>query len=78
MEDPTIMESAKEYPYTIIFRIGMMYSLFITFLEILFIKWWIDSFPVSRATTVMALLGAIGLAAYGLFVSCIDRRRINY
>jgi hypothetical protein len=56
----------------------MMYSLFISFLELLFIKWWIDSFPVSRATTVMVLLGGVGLAAYGLFVSCIDRKRINY
>lgn len=26
----------------------------------------------------MVLLGTIGLAAYGLFVSCIDRKRINY
>ena len=26
----------------------------------------------------MVLLGTIGLAGYGLFVSCIDRKRINY
>lgn len=56
----------------------MMYSLFITFLELLFIKWWIDSFPIARSTTKMVILGTIGLAGYGLFVSCIDRKRINY
>jgi len=72
------MESAMVYPYTIIFRIGMMYSLFITFLEILFIKWWLDSFPIAKSTTLMAVFGTIGLASYGLFVSCIDRKRINY
>ena len=66
------------YPYTIIFRVGMMYSLFITFLELLFIKWWIDSFPIARRTTLMVVSGTIGLAAYGLFVACIDRKRINY
>lgn len=76
--NPTIMQSAMEYPYTIIFRVCMMYSLFITFLELLFIKWWIDSFPISRSTTKMVLLGTIGLSGYGLFVSCIDRKRINY
>jgi hypothetical protein len=26
----------------------------------------------------MALAGTIGLAAYGLFVSCIDRKRIDH
>jgi hypothetical protein len=72
------MQSAMEYPYTIIFRIGMMYSLFITFLELLFIKWWIDSFPYAKKTSLMVLAGTIGLAGYGLFVSCIDRKRINY
>ena len=56
----------------------MMYSLFITFLELLFIKWWIDSFPVAKKTTLMVVLGTVGLAGYGLFVSCIDRKRINY
>lgn len=56
----------------------MMYSLFITFLELLFIKWWIDSFPVYRHTKFMVLFGTIGLAGYGLFVACIDRKRINY
>lgn len=56
----------------------MMYSLFIYFLELLFIKWWIDSMPVAKHTTKMVVFGTIGLAAYGLFVSCIDRKRINY
>lgn len=78
VSNPTIMQSAMEYPYTIIFRIGMMYSLFITFLELLFIKWWINSFPFSKYTNFMVFFGAVGLAAYGLFVSCIDRKRINY
>ena len=72
------MQSALEYPYTILFRIGMMYSLFITFLELLFIKWWIDSFPFSKKTSLMVFFGAIGQAGYGLFVSCIDRKRINF
>ena len=76
--NPTIMQSAMEYPYTIVFRICMMYSLFITFLELLFIKWWIDSFPIYKHTNFMVFFGAIGLAGYGLFVSCIDRKRINY
>jgi hypothetical protein len=67
-----------EYPYTIIFRVGMMYSLFIYFLELLFIKWWIDSLPVAKGTNKMVLFGTIGLAAYGLFVACIDRKRINF
>jgi len=56
----------------------MMYSLFITFLELLFIKWWIDSFPYAKRTSIMVLAGTIGLAGYGLFVACIDRKRINY
>lgn len=56
----------------------MMYSLFIYFLELLFIKWWIDSLPYAKHTKKAAIIGTIGLAAYGLFVSCIDRKRINY
>lgn len=56
----------------------MMYSLFIYFLEFLFIKWWIDNMPIAKHTTKMAVVGTIGLAAYGLFVACIDRKRINY
>lgn len=55
-----------------------MYSLFITFLELLFIKWWIDSIQKKNHTKWMVGLGTVGLAAYGLFVSCIDRKRINY
>lgn len=78
MEHATILQAALEYPYTIIFRVGMMYSLFIYFLEFLFIKWWIDSMPIAKHTKKMAVLGTIGLAAYGLFVACIDRKRINY
>jgi hypothetical protein len=56
----------------------MMYSLFIYFLEFLFIKWWIDSMPIAKNTTKMAVIGTTGLALYGLFVACIDRKRINY
>jgi len=56
----------------------MMFSLFITFLELLFIKWWIDELPGKKSTTLMVVLGTIGLAGYGLFVSCIDTKRINY
>lgn len=55
-----------------------MYSLFIYFLEFLFIKWWIDSMPIAKNTTKMAVIGTIGLALYGLFVACIDRKRINF
>lgn len=55
-----------------------MYSLFIYFLELLFIKWWIDSLPVAKNTSKMVLFGTVGLAAYGLFVACIDRKRINF
>jgi predicted Co/Zn/Cd cation transporter (cation efflux family) len=78
VDHATILQAALEYPYTIIFRVGMMYSLFIYFLELLFIKWWLDSLPLAKGTTKMVVLGTIGLAAYGLFVSCIDRKRINY
>jgi hypothetical protein len=56
----------------------MMYSLFITFLELLFIKWWLDSLPYANKTKTMVVAGTIGLAAYGLFVACIDRKRINF
>lgn len=34
--------------------------------------------PIAKGTTKMVVIGTIGLAAYGLFVSCIDRKRINY
>ena len=55
-----------------------MYSLFIYFLELLFIKWWIDSLPVAKHTKRMVIFGTIGLISYGLFVACIDRKKINY
>lgn len=55
-----------------------MYSLFIYFLQLFFIKWWLDSTQFSKNTKLMVIAGTIGLAAYGLFVSCIDRKRINY
>lgn len=78
MPNPTIMDTAMEYPFTIIFRVGMMYSLFILFLVTLFIKWWLDSSQVAHKTRVIIVFGVIALAAYGLFVSTIDRKRINY
>ena len=57
----------------------MLYSLFIFFLTILFAKWWIDSSPASgKHTRWIFIFGTIGLMGYGLFVSCIDRKRINY
>ena len=56
----------------------MLYSLFIFFLEILFIKWWLDSSKIQRHTKLIFIFGSIGLLAYGLFVSCIDRKRMNY
>ena len=57
----------------------MLYSLFIYFLEILFIKWWIDSaYSSGKHSRLIFILGTIGLMSYGLFVSCIDRKRINY
>ncbi len=72
------MDTAMEYPYTIIFRVGMMYSLFIYFLIFLFIKWWLDSSQFATMTRPITILGTLGLLAYGLFVACIDRKRINY
>ena len=77
-QNPTIMDTAMEYPQMIIFRVAQMYPLFITFLELLFIKWWLDSFPLVSNSRLMVIAGTIGLAGYGLFVSCIDRKRINY
>ena len=55
-----------------------MYSLFIFFLELLFIKWWLDTSEIRKYTKMVTIFGTIGLMAYGLFVSCIDRKRINY
>ena len=56
----------------------MMYSLFIYFLIFLFIKWWLDSSQFAHKTKPIIWLGTLGLLAYGLFVACIDRKRINY
>lgn len=67
-----------EYPYTIIFRVGMMYSLFIYFMIFLFIKWWLDSSQFAHGTKLIAVFGTLGPLFYGLFVACIDRKRINY
>jgi len=72
------MDTAMEYPYTIIFRVGMMYSLFIYFMIFLFIKWWLDSSQFAERTRPITIMAILGLLAYGLFVSCIDRKRINY
>ena len=56
----------------------MMYSLFIYFLIFMFIKWWIDSSQYATSTKPIVTFATIGLLSYGLFVSCIDRARINY
>lgn len=76
--NPTIMVSALEYPNTIVLRVGLMYSLFILFLVNLFIKWWLDGSQVAKHTLRSFVASTIGLAAYALFVSTIDRKRINY
>lgn len=45
----------------------------------MFIKWWIDSaYSSGKHTRFILVLGTVGLLAYGLFVSCIDRKRINF
>jgi hypothetical protein len=72
------MDTAMEYPYTIIFRVGMLYSLFLYFMLFLFIKWWLDSSQFATSTKHIVVLSTIGLLGYALFVSCIDRARINY
>eukprot|EP00919_Chromeraceae_sp_WS-2016_P037469 GHVR01089385.1.p3 GENE.GHVR01089385.1~~GHVR01089385.1.p3 ORF type:complete len:120 (+),score=5.67 GHVR01089385.1:3025-3384(+) len=77
-ENPTIMDTAMEYPFTIIFRVGMLYSLFIFFLQFLFVKWWLDSSQFAKRTNMMVFFAIVGVSAYGLFVACIDRKRINY
>lgn len=55
-----------------------MYSLFIMFLVSFFIKWWIDSAQKVKHTGKHLFAGLVSLAAYGLFVSTLDRKRINY
>ena len=72
------MDSAMVYPYTIIFRVCMLYSLFLYFMLFLFIKWWLDSSQIAKQTKVIVVCSTVGLLAYGLFVACIDRKRINY
>lgn len=72
------MTSALEYPNTIVLRVGLMYSLFILFLVNLFIKWWLDSSQKARHTKKYLLSSVVCLASYALFVSTIDRKRINY
>jgi hypothetical protein len=52
--------------------------MFIFFLEFLFIKWWLDSTQLAHHTKKMTVFGTLGLLSYGLFVACIDRKRINY
>lgn len=72
------MQSALEYPNTIVLRVGLMYSLFILFLLSFFIKWWLDSSQKAKHTRKILIAGLVTLASYGLFVSTIDRKRINY
>lgn len=55
-----------------------MYSLFILFLLSFFIKWWLDNSQRAKHTKKALIAGLVCLAAYGLFVSTIDRKRINY
>lgn len=52
--------------------------MFIYFMIFLFIKWWLDSSQYATSTKPIFFLSLIGLLAYALFVSCIDRKRINY
>lgn len=54
-----------------------MYSLFILFLELLFIKWWLED-PQKIKAKVGFIFGIISLISYGFFVCCIDRKQINY
>lgn len=55
-----------------------MYSLFIMFLVSFFIKWWLDSSQKAKHTWKALISGLICLASYALFVSTLDRIRINY
>jgi hypothetical protein len=56
----------------------MLYSLFIYFLLFIFIKWWLDSSQYAKHTKLLVVMSTLGLLSYGLFVACIDRKRINY
>jgi hypothetical protein len=43
------VDISKIYPNSIVFRIGMLYSLFIVFLNNLFIGWWLqEGTPLSK------------------------------
>lgn len=55
-----------------------MYSLFNIFLTNIFIKWWLDSSQMAKHTKKIVFFNIICLMSYGLFVSTIDRKRINY
>lgn len=48
------------------------------FLLSFFIKWWLDSSQRAKHTWKALIAGLICLASYALFVSTIDRVRINY
>jgi uncharacterized membrane protein len=48
------------------------------FLVSFFIKWWLDSSQKANHTRKILICGLVCLASYGLFVSTIDRKRINY
>ena len=56
----------------------MMYSLFIYFLIFLFIKWWLDSSQFATKTKPIVAFAILGLLSYGIFVACIDTKRINF
>jgi hypothetical protein len=43
-----------------------------------FIKSWLDSSQKANHTRKILICGLVCLASYGLFVSTIDRKRINY
>ena len=50
-----------------------MYSLFIIFLQLMFIKWWLET-PKKIKAKGGLIFGIISLVSYGFFVCCIDRR----
>jgi hypothetical protein len=52
-ELPTIVDIAKIYPNSVVFRTGMLYSMFIQFLLSLFITWWLNEgiYRTTQSTT---------------------------
>jgi hypothetical protein len=72
------MSSAMAYPNTIIFRAGLMFSLFILFLTSFCIKWWLDSSQKAKHTWHALISALVSFAAYAFFVSSLDRVRVNY